>query len=383
VDEEAGLPVSAAQVRMSERTSETGRVAGLRAGIEGAAGLIVLDRPDALNALTLAMREAVGLCLTRWARDPQVYAVVMRSTSARVFCAGGDVRELIARARESRALAEAVAATEYTLNWQLDCFSKPIVALIDGLVMGGGVGLTAFGTHRVAGPGYRFAMPETAIGFFPDDGVAYLFARMPHEIGMYLALTGRQVARADAFRLGLVTHCIAPEAFAGIERLLMDAEPVDPLLDARHEDPGPGSLDEISPLIERCFGGGSVEDIVASLRAETGAGAAWARSVLDDLAARSPTSLKVTYRCVRAARSWDLRRTLLNNYRMAVRMLAGHDVHEGVRARLEDRDGAPRWSPARLEDVSDAVVDAYFAPIEPPETELGLRTRAEMQTLRG
>ncbi len=162
------------------------------------------------------------------------------SSSERAFCAGGDVREMAEWGRTRMAEARQSLAAEYALNWALDRFVKPTVSLIDGVVMGGGVGISLYGTHRVAGERYRFAMPETGIGLFPDDGVSHVLARMPDEIGMYLALTGRSVGPADAYRLELVTHCIPARQFAEIQAAVREADPVDPVLDTRHEEPGPG-----------------------------------------------------------------------------------------------------------------------------------------------
>ena len=155
----------------------------ISAGIVGAAGVIALNRPSALNALTSAMRTSIGKAFAAWTNDPQVYAAVILSQSDRAFCAGGDVREMAECGRRSLEEARRLLAAEYALNWQLDCFSKPTVSLIDGMVMGTGVGISVYGTHRVAGERYRFAMPETGIGLFPDDGVCWVFARLPDEIG--------------------------------------------------------------------------------------------------------------------------------------------------------------------------------------------------------
>jgi len=346
--------------------------------VEGAAGVVTLNRPAALNALTSDMRAALAEAFPRWSRDPQVYAVVISSTCERAFCTGGDVRQTTEKARTNRAEAVASLAAEYALVWELDCFTKPTVPLIDGLVMGSGVGISLFGTHRVAGEGYRFAMPETAIGLFPDDGVSFAFARMPGEIGMYLALTGRRIGRADAYALGLVTHCIPAARFGEIQAGLRNADPVDPLLDGRHVDPGPGELEPLREAIARCFAADSVEGILARLRAERGATQPWAEGVIEDLSRRSPTSLKITHRLVRRARRLDLRATLQHDFRLACRCLDGHDFHEGVRAMLIDRDRSPRWRPERLEDVTEAMVDAYFAPLA---EELALPSRVEMQAV--
>jgi enoyl-CoA hydratase len=350
------------------------------AAIHGAAGVIALNRPQALNALTGAMRAAVGTAFAAWARDPQVYAAVIVSETDRAFCAGGDVREMIACGRRSLDEARRMLAAEYALNWQLDCFSKPTVSLMDGMVMGSGVGISLYGTHRVAGERYRFAMPETGIGLFPDDGVCWAFARLPDEIGMYLALTGRSLGRADAYRLGLVTHCLPAGQFAEVRAAIADADPVDPVLDTRHVDAGPGELEGLRPAIARSFAGDSVEAIVAILEAEKGEARAWAEGVLQDLARCSPTSLKVTYRHVRQARNLDLASTLVQDYRIACRCMEEHDFYEGVRAALIDRDRAPKWRPARLAEVGEATVAAYFAPLG--AAELQLTSRAEMQAVR-
>jgi enoyl-CoA hydratase len=351
----------------------------LAVGIEGAAGIVTLNRPRALNALTAAMGAQIGAAFAAWKNDPQVYAALILSATDRAFCAGGDVREMVEGGRRSLGEARRLLAAEYALNWQLDCFTKPTVSLIDGVVMGSGVGITLYGTHRVAGERYRLAMPETGIGLFPDDGVSWAFARLPDEVGMYLALTGRSLGRADAYRLGLATHCIPAARFAEIRAAIAEAEPVDPVLDDRNQDPGGGEIEALRPAIARCFGGDSVDAIVSRLKAERGAEQVWAEGVLHDLGQCSPTSLKIAHRHVRLARDLDLRATLAQDYRLACRAMENHDFYEGVRATLIDRDRAPKWRPAALRDVSEAQIDAYFAPMGADE--LQLTTRAEMQAV--
>src|SRR5262249_38600289 len=260
------------------------------------------------------MRAAMANTFPGWARDPEVYAVIIASSSARAFCAGGDLREMTEWGRCRRPEAFRSLAEEYALSWLLECFTKPTVSLIDGVVMGSGVGISLYGTHRVAGERYRFAMPETGIGLFPDDGVSWAFARMPDAIGMYLALTGRAIGRADAYELGLVTHCIPASRFSEIRAGLAAADTVDPLLAARHEDPGPGELVTVRPVIARCFAECTVEGIIDRLQSEGGPAASWAERVVKDLAARSPTSLKITHRHVQRARDLDLRATLIADF---------------------------------------------------------------------
>ncbi len=360
------------------------------AEVINAGAVVTLDRPKALNALNEDMQRQIAAAMPGFTRDPEVYALIMRSTSPRAFCAGGDVRELSACAKANLAAAQAKLAAEYELNWNLECFSKPTVSLIDGMVMGSGVGLSSYGTHRVGGEAYSFAMPETQIGFFPDVGAASVLARLPHNIGLYLGLSGLPIGRADGFHLGLLTHCVAASEFDAITAALCDADPVDPVLDERHQDPGPSTLLAIGPVIERCFGGAGVEQIIDNLRAVdagTGTGAGtdavakdWAKGALAQMESASPLSLKVTLRHIRAAREQDLRQVLVTDYRLGCRFLGAEDFHEGVRAALIDKDKAPNWKLGSLQDVSTDLVDSYFSPLEAGD--LVLKSRRDMQALR-
>ncbi len=361
---------------MDVTTDET-----LKVEIKGSLALVTLARPKALNALTQDMRTKLSEQLWSFARDPQVYAVVIQSESPRAFSAGSDVREVIGFARAEIAAGLKTFADEYALNWQCECFSKPTVPLINGMVMGGGVGISQYGTHRVAGENYSFGMPETLIGLFPDVGVCHVFARLPQHVGMYLGLTGRSIGRADAYALDLITHCIDSTQFEAIKADLADAWPVDTILDTRHQECGVGELAPYRDLIDRCFSAPTVEDILARLAAVSGTHKAWAEAVVADLRSRSPLSLKITHRHIRAAAALDLRQTLRGDYRIAARMLeANGDFYEGVRAAIVDKDGKPRWTPARIEDVTDAMVEAYFAPLGPRD--LLLPTREDMQAAR-
>jgi enoyl-CoA hydratase len=344
----------------------------------GACALIALNRPRALNAVNSSMRQTIADTLRHLTRDTDLYAVVMKSTVDGVFSVGGDIRELAHWARTDPERACQSLAAEYALNWLQECFSKPTVALIDGPVMGTGVGLTMYATHRVAGERYAFAMPETAIGFFPDDGLAYTLARLPGEMGMYLGLTGRSIGRADALRLGLATHSIRAQRFAEIERALADADPVDPVLDSRQEHPGAGTRPEILEVIARCFAAESVELILERLAAERGE-QAWCEDVIADLNKRSPLALAVTFRHIRRARALDLRLTLEVDHRLACRLIRHPDFAEGVRALIIDKDKKPSWRPSRLSDVSDVMLEGLFAPMT---GQLALPTRQEMQASR-
>ncbi len=352
---------------------------GVRFERQGATVVITLDRAGKLNAIDSGMKAAIASELPRIARDPQVYAVLLRAAPGRMFCAGGDIREYFDLAQSNPGQAADECAREYALIWQLDCFSKPSIAFIDGPVLGTGVGLVQAATHRVAGAGYRFQMPETAIGFFPDNGVCWYLARLPHEIGTWLALTGAAIGRADALRLDLVTHCIDADRFDGLAAAIGDAQPIDAVLGAAHADPGPAPIDALSGVIERCFSAPSAAGIMQRL-AEEPAERAWCEETRATLAARSPLALEVTLQHLRRARHLDLRQTLMADHRLAVRLVTGNDFLEGVRARIVEKRGEPRWQPATLADLGPAAAERCFAPLS--ERALHLPTRQEMQVQR-
>lgn len=358
-------PISAADIRLEHN---------------GSAAVITLQRTRALNALTIDMRASLAGWFPEFSRNPNVYAVIIQSASPKAFSAGSDVREVATLGRADMAAARQTFADEYALNWRLECFSKPTVSLIDGMVMGGGVGISLYGTHRIAGEGYRFAMPETKIGLFPDVGVCHALSRMPDEMGLYLGLTGRTIDRADAYALGLVTHCIPATHFVDIVDGLADAQPVDPLLDDRHTDPGPGDHDHQRETIARCFSAPDVTAIIARLQSESGTHAEWARTVAAELRQRSPLSLAITLRHIRESKSRDLRQVLETDYRLACRCLEDNDFFEGVRALIVDKDNTPNRHPASPGAVTSDAIERYFAPLS--NDALSLPSRAEMQAMR-
>lgn len=352
---------------------------GVRFHTEGAAVVLTLDRAAKLNAINSGMKTAIAREIPRIARDPQVYAVFFRASPGRMFSAGGDIREFYDLARADPSLAAAECAREYGLIWLLECFSKPSIALIDGAVMGTGAGIVQTATHRVAGPGYRFQMPETLIGFFPDNGVCWHLARLPHEIGTWLGLTGAAIGREDAFRLDLVTHCFDAARFEEAAAAIADAQPIDQVLDALHHDPGPAPVDRLAGVIERCFSASSAAEIMHRLATEQ-AERAWCEETRDILAARSPIALEVTLQHLRRAKHLDLRETLIVDYRLAARLVVENDFLEGVRARIIEKTGAPVWRPGTLGDIGKIQVDRYFLPLGTHE--MHLATRQEMQALR-
>ena len=346
---------------------------GIRFAAARGVGRVTLDRPRALNALTLGMVRAMDERLRAWADDPDIREVLVCGAGERAFCAGGDIRTLYDQGATSDDGADYPARffrDEFRLNRLIGRYPKPYVALLDGITMGGGVGLSVHGRCRVATPRTDFAMPETGIGYFPDVGGGYFLAQRGAE-GRYLALTGARVGPADTLRIGAATHYLDDAAVAVfLDRL--GGAPAGELLDELAGDPGAAPLAENAPAIERCFSAPGVGSVVAALEAESGA---WAGKTLALLRRKSPTSVKVTDRLLARARGMTLEDDLKMEYRVAQRFMSTADFFEGVRALLVDKDGAPAWSPSRIEDVDDAAVEAFFAPLSWGELDFGATGR--------
>ena len=326
----------------------------------GPLGLITLTRPRALNALTRDMCVAMKAQLDEWSADEAVKTVVIRGTGERAFCAGGDIRALYDAGNSDVERAISFYRDEYRLNATIKHYPKPYVALLHGVVMGGGVGVSVHGSHRVADETVVFAMPETAIGLFPDVGGSYFLPRLPGETGMYLALTGERLKTADAVYAGLATHFVPAKERDALLAALESGTNPDLVLQSFQDSPGEPSLAAVREEIDRTFSQDSVEGILAALDSE---GSEWARNVAAGLRKKSPTSLKVTFRQLREGRHLSFDYCLRMEFRMVNRMTAGQDFREGVRALLIDKDNAPRWQPDKLSDVSGAAVDASFAPL--------------------
>jgi enoyl-CoA hydratase len=336
---------------------------------QGRAGILTLNRPKALNALTHPMIKTMEAHYLKWASMPRIYGVVLDAAPGRAFCGGGDLRALA----EADSLDARLAffRDEYQHNWTLECFTKPNVSLIDGIVMGGGLGISLYGTHRVAGANFLGAMPETGIGLFPDIGAGFFLPRLPGETGMYLGLTGQNFGRADAFHLGIATHCIDAAHYETIRNAMIEGDPIDPVLDSLHRHPGEGELAALRPVIDRVFSAESVEAILSRLDAETGPDAEWARETAAIIRQRAPLSLKVTYRQLREGRATaSLKEELKTEFRLTSRFLVHPDLREGIRAILIDKDRSPKWQPASLDEVTDDMVAACFAPLGPDDLAL-------------
>ncbi|WP_369362880.1 enoyl-CoA hydratase/isomerase family protein [Streptomyces sp. CG4] len=334
----------------------------------GRAAHITLNRPRALNALTHAMVRRIDEALTAWEHDPAVETVVITGAGERGLCAGGDIRAIHDDARAGDGtLSAAFWRDEYHLNARIARYTKPYVALMDGIVMGGGVGVSAHGSVRIVTERSRIAMPETGIGFVPDVGGTYLLALAPGELGTHLALTGAQIGAGDALLCGLADHYVPSAAL----RSLVDDLAEMPLPDvlARHVQPPPqGELTARREWIDGCYAADSVEEIVQRLFAHGGPDA---KEAADTLLAKSPTALKVTLAAVRRARRLGpLERVLDQEYRVSCAALSTADLVEGIRAQVIDKDRDPRWFPKTLAEVSDADVARFFAPLG--DRELGL-----------
>jgi enoyl-CoA hydratase len=337
----------------------------------GAAGIVTLNRPKALNAVTHAMALALRRQLDLWADDDAVTRVVIAAAGERAFSAGGDIRALYDLGKAGK-YDDALQfwRDEYPLNAAIKNYRKPYVALIDGIAMGGGVGVSVHGSHRVAGDRFSFAMPEVGIGFFPDVGATWFLSRMPGELGAYCALTGERFGIADAIQSGIATHRVPSTRFAALFEGLTGTASVDAVLAAFSEPAGASPIMQRKEAVDRLFAGDMVENILAALDREAASGsghAEWAQKTAATIRTKSPLSLKLALAQVRRGKVWDFDTCMRMEFRIVSRIIQGHDFYEGVRAVIVDKDNQPRWQPATLADVGEAEVECHFAPLGPAE----------------
>ena len=340
-------------------------------GREGGVGTVLLNRPQALNAFTLGMYRRFDPMLREFARDPAVRAVLVEGAGERAFCAGGDVRAVYEAGRGisgERDFTAVFFAEEYRILRRIHHYPKPYVAIIDGITMGGGAGVSVNGAFRVATGRTMFAMPETGIGLFPDVGATRFLNLCPGRIGRYLGLTGARIGAADALYCGLATHFVPSERVAELKAALFaiawrpgeERAQVAAMLARFAADPGPPPLAQRRPVIDRCFAGDSIEAILAALRDER-AEIEWAAETSATLLSKSPISLRITLRQLVLGQGFDLEQALTLEYRLTQHVMAAHDFYEGVRAALIDKDQKPRWRPSSLAEIDAAAVEAYFA----------------------
>jgi enoyl-CoA hydratase/carnithine racemase len=335
---------------------------------EGRAAYLTLNRPKALNALTHAMVRDIDEALTAWEHDTAVETVVLTGAGERGLCAGGDIRAIHDDARTGDGTASAAFwRDEYRLNARIARYPKPYVAVMDGIVMGGGVGVSAHAGVRIVTERSRIAMPETGIGFVPDVGGTYLLALAPGELGTHLALTGTPVGAGDAQLCGLADHFVPSEWLSPLVGELAHA-PVREVLGRYVRQAPPGRLAAARSWIDPCYSADTVEEIVGRLLDH---GDSAAKEAAETLLAKSPTALKVTLAALRRARRLGpLEKVLDQEYRISCVALAAPDLVEGIRAQVIDKDRTPRWSPATLAEVTDADVDRFFAPLGERELRL-------------
>ncbi|WNI19058.1 enoyl-CoA hydratase/isomerase family protein [Actinacidiphila sp. ITFR-21] len=322
--------------------------------VSAGTAVIDLDRPAALNALDLTMVRLITKALEEWRDDPAVRSVVIRSTSPKAFCAGGDIRAVRdAGVRGDDAAVHTYFAAEYALNALIAGYPKPYTALIDGYAMGGGLGISVHGSARVVTERAVLAMPETAIGFFPDIGASHFLPRLPGATGWYLGLTGLRIGGAAAVECGLATHYVPAAELPALEAALLAGEPPAAALDRYAAAAPPSALAAHRPAVERCFTAPDLGELRGRLAAED-ADREWADETLALLAAASPMSLAVTFGLLRAGAGSSLADCLARELGLARRIAHAPDFHEGVRAALIDKDRAPAWSPYPWTGLSDA-----------------------------
>lgn len=328
-----------------------------------ALGVITLNRPDALNALTTEMCSEMDRILVEWEKDDSISAVIIGGDGDKAFCAGGDVRVIVEQGYENNTLSQEFFATEYKLNARIFHFSKPFIALLDGITMGGGVGVSIHGSHRIITEKTLFAMPESAIGLIPDVGGSYFLPRLPGALGIYLGLTGARLKGSDILHAGIGTAYMNSEKLDEFVKALEEGnissnDDVDAVLAGFADDPGQAPLDEFRDLIDAAFSENTVEDIFDHLSIIDHD---WARQTFAVLKKMSPISLKVITEQIARGAKLEFNDCMIMEYRVVSAISAyDSDFYEGVRAVLIDKDHKPNWMPATLDEVSTEMVMAHF-----------------------
>lgn len=342
---------------------------------EGMAGRITLNRPGALNTLTATMVDAMTASLRDWRDDPSIQSIIIDGAGEKAFCAGGDVRSFYDAGPDNTAFGKRFWREEYALNAAIASYPKPYVALMDGIVMGGGVGVSAHGSHRIVTERTRIAMPETAIGLVPDVGGTFLLSRSPDDLGVYLGLTGTAMGASDAIHAGFADHFVKTEQAEDLisELTATPASEIGAVVSRMTSDPGAPVLRVQEVEIAETFRFGKVEDCVTALRELD---SEWSRKLVEKLSARSPLALKLTLAAIReAATLQSLEEALKVEYRLTSRLLECGEFLEGVRALIIDKDRRPNWNPAHLNEVSQKMVANFMEPL-PSDKELSLNPPA-------
>ncbi|XP_036426355.1 3-hydroxyisobutyryl-CoA hydrolase, mitochondrial [Colossoma macropomum] len=333
----------------------------------GNAGVITLNRPKILNALSFPMIRQIYPQLKKWEKDSETDIVIIKGAGDKAFCAGGDIRSISDAGKVGDPLTQDFFREEYTLNNAIGTFKKPYVALINGITMGAGFGLSVHGRFRVATEKTLFAMPETAIGLFPDVGGGYFLPRLQGKLGLFLALTGFRLRGRDVQRAGVATHFVESEKLSALEKDLVELKSpsvgdVAQVLNTYQEQSTldaekPFALQQHTEAIDRLFKASSVEEILENLQKD---GSDFAQKQAETLAKMSPTSLKLAFRQMQMGASMSLQEVLVMEYRLSQACMRGHDFYEGVRAVIIDKDQNPKWKPSTLAEVTEQLVEESF-----------------------
>lgn len=363
------LEIVARHLRM--RSSSSVATDEVLLGSADGKGVITLNRPKALNSLNLSMIRAITPKLKEWDSDSKMSLVIIKGSGEKAFCAGGDIKAVTEAGKTGDSLAKDFFYEEYILNHKIATMKKPFIALVNGISMGGGVGLSIHGKYRVATEKTLFAMPETGIGLFPDVGGGHALPRMSGQLGIYLALTGFRLKGRDVLHAGYATHFVESTKIADLENTLLELTnpspaAVEEVINQYHQQ---CELDKDKPFvlkphqeqIDRLFAADTMEEICEALQKD---GSEWATKQLETLMKMSPTSMKITLRQLREGAKLDIEDVLKMEYRMSQGCIRGKDFYEGVRAVLIDKDGKPQWNPSKIEEVTPEIVEEHFRPVE-------------------
>ena len=331
---------------------------------DGVAGRILLNRPEVLNALNHGMIVKLQAQLNIWEADDAVRIIIIEGVGEKAFCAGGDIRALYDSRPDNEKFCASFFADEYRLNMCIKSYSKPYISIMDGIVMGGGVGVSVSGSIRIATENTRCAMPETGIGFFPDVGGTYYLSCAPNNSGVYLGLTGNRMKAADAIYTGFADKSVSSNCLSELTSVLCNfdysaniAQEINALIKPYEMDPGPAALKTLGMQNLDVFSKTSVEEICTELdklRSD------WSAQTLENLRQKSPSSLKVTLKAINSARELTFNECMAQEYRIALKMMKGNDIYEGIRALIIEKDGQPDWQPNSLESISKCFVDSHF-----------------------
>lgn len=335
--------------------------------VEGRVGRIRLNRPKAIHALNTGMCAAILDALIAWRDDTAVEAVMIDHAEGRGFCAGGDIRMIAESGAGDGSAARDFFRVEYRMNHALFTYAKPIVAFMDGITMGGGVGISQPAKYRVATENTKLAMPETGIGLFPDVGGGWYLSRLAGRVGQYLAVTGHRLDGAECVALGLASHYLSSEQLEDAKaRIIADPQTIEAVLSSLSAEPPEAKILAFQSIIDRCFAADRLEDIIALLDAEANE---WGLATLQTIRTKSPQSMKVSLKLLLDGKAMPtFEDEMRQEFAVASHVVQRHDFIEGVRALIIDKDNAPQWNPASAEAVSDHLIDQIFAPVSEDET---------------